>query len=95
MHDQSPDGEVITTRCNLLQNWVTQCYQYLEISALIDGRHLDLEGGKTKEGLLALGEYRARLATDEHEKLYFSKQEYEFQYPDGATQKFAVTGESK
>jgi hypothetical protein len=45
--------------------------------------------------LLVLGDYKAKLVSDEHKKPYFFQQAYEFQYPDGATEKFSVIGESK
>ncbi len=80
----------ITVQCD-----ASLCIPYLEISALIDGRHLELVGGRAKDGILALGDYKARLVTDKHKTPYFSQQEYELQYPDGATEKFSVTGESK
>lgn len=72
-----------------------QCNPYLVISAEVGGRHLEMQGGKARDGYLMLGDYKARLVSDKHKKPYFSEQVYELQYPDGATDKFAVTGESK
>ena len=67
----------------------------MEISALINGRHLELQGGVAKNGILVLGEYKAKLVSDLHKKPYLSSQVYELQYPDGSTEKFGVIGESK
>ncbi len=71
-------------------------FMYMKLSVIIEGRHLELRGNKPiRNGILALGEYKAKLVTDKHEKPYVSDQVYELQYPDGATERFTVTGETK
>jgi hypothetical protein len=85
----------VSIRCDDVRNGQSQCSPYLEISAVISGRHLEMEGGKARQGYLAPGDYKAKLVSDEHKKPYFTQQEYEIQYPDGATEKFRVIGESK
>jgi hypothetical protein len=54
-----------------------------------------MEGGKARHGYLTPGDYKAKLVSEKHEKPYLTQQVYELQYPDGATEKFSVTGESK
>jgi hypothetical protein len=54
-----------------------------------------MQGGKARHGYLAPGDYKAKLVSEKHEKPYLTQQVYELQYPDGATEKFSVTGESK
>ena len=71
-------------------------FLYMKLSVIIEGRHLELRGNKpAKNGILALGEYKAKLVTDKHEKPYLLDQVYELQYPDGATDRFTVTRETQ
>jgi hypothetical protein len=51
--------------------------------------------GFTRGGLLALGEYKAKLVKDQHQTAYESTQEYEFLFPDNKTSKFTVIGQSE
>jgi hypothetical protein len=51
--------------------------------------------GVPRGGLLALGDYKAKLVKDEHQTPYESYQEYEFLFPDNKTRKFEVVGQSE
>jgi hypothetical protein len=51
--------------------------------------------GVFRVGLLAPGDYKAKLVKDEHKTAYQSAQEYEFLYPDNKTGKFEVVGQSE
>jgi hypothetical protein len=51
--------------------------------------------GVSRGGLLALGDYKAKLVKDEHQTAYESDQEYEFLFPDNKTRKFEVVGQSE
>jgi hypothetical protein len=51
--------------------------------------------GVPRGGLLALGDYKAKLVKDEHQTAYESSQEYEFLFPDNKTRKFEVVGQSE
>lgn len=88
------EGSHIAIQCDEMKG-SSLCIPYLQISALINGRHLELQGGVAKDGILVLGDYKARLVSDQHKKQYHSNQLYELQYPDGSTEKFGVIGESK
>ena len=67
-------------------------YQYL--SATIDGKKYELESIGALQRLLKLGDYKARLVTDEHRKGEFdSWQVYEIQLPEQKTRKFLVVGQ--
>jgi hypothetical protein len=69
----------------------TPRYQYLDVT--INGRKYELESVLGVEGLLALGDYKARLSSDEHGNGgYDSRQVYEFQFPDKRTREFLVVG---
>ena len=66
----------------------------LELDVVIDGRKYSL-GGTTNNGLLALGDYKAKLVRDDHKTTYESYQEYELLFPDKKTRKFDVIGQSE
>lgn len=46
-------------------------------------------------GLLALGDYKAKLIKDEHRTTYESNQTYRFLLPDDKTRDFRVIGQSE
>ena len=67
---------------------------YQRLSVLIDGKKYELETENAPNALLMLGEYKARLVTDERvTSNYDSRQRYEFHFPDGKTRKFLVVGQ--
>ena len=67
-------------------------YQYLTVT--IDGKRYEMESIGAVQQLLKLGDYRARLAKDEHGKGdYDSWQVYEFQFPDHRTRRYLVVGQ--
>jgi hypothetical protein len=51
--------------------------------------------GLVRGGLLALGDYKAKLVKDQHQTAYESSQEYEFLFTDNKTRKFEVIGQSE
>jgi hypothetical protein len=64
--------------------------QHLDV--VISGKKYELESQIALGMLLALGDYKAKLARDEHKTSYDSLQVYEFLFPDQKTRKFAVVG---
>jgi hypothetical protein len=66
-----------------------------KLNVLVDGKKYELTALATKTGLLAPGDYKARLVQDEHQTTYESSQEYEFLFPDKKTRKFFVTGQTE
>ncbi|HLZ40377.1 MAG TPA: hypothetical protein VKQ11_05415 [Candidatus Sulfotelmatobacter sp.] len=67
-------------------------YQYLNVT--IDGKKYELESVLGVQDLLVLGDYKARLVTDEHGRgNYDSRQVYEFQFPDKSTREYYVVGQ--
>ena len=66
-------------------------YQYLDVT--INGKRYELESVLGVGTLLELGDYKARLSTDDHENGgYDLRQVYEFQFPDRRTREFLVVG---
>ena len=78
----------------------TSCKSRLHISALIENHRYEMidfntnQDKRTKQELLALGIYKARLVKDEHSKPYRSVRVFELEYPDGATEQFVVIAET-
>ena len=70
-------------------NWSVQL---LEVT--INGKKYELSG-EIGNGLLALGDYPAKLVRDEHKTAYQTMQEYELQFPDGKAEKFTLVGQSE
>ena len=73
---------------------------YPFLNVIIDGKNYQLLGeGRLVNSkgyeLLTLGDYKARLVTDQHSSAYESWQAYEFLFPDGRTLKFDVVGVSE
>jgi hypothetical protein len=67
-------------------------HQYLNVT--IDGKKYELSQIGSTEQLLMLGDYKARLLTDEHGKGdYDSRRVYELHFPDGKTRRFLVVGQ--
>jgi len=91
----SVEGSRIETRCTPVSQGGSFCPTYLHLTVLVGGRHLELEGSKKRTAILTLADYKAKLVSDEHSKQYLSETVYELQYPDGTTEKFSVTGETK
>ena len=63
-----------------------------KLTVVIDGKKYELEGTAGGQFLLALGDYKAKIVTDEHRGAYDLLRVYEFLFPDQKTRKFAVVG---
>jgi hypothetical protein len=79
---------VVASRVLYLNNQSVQ-----QLFAVVDGRQVELEG--TSAGVLALGDYKARLDgsfTPTKPNAYDIKVAYEFLFPDGHTRPYGVVG---
>ena len=65
------------------------------LNVVINGKKFRLEGSGPAYMLLALGDYKAKLAKDEHKGTYESLQIYEFLLPDQKTRKFWVVEQTE
>jgi len=74
---------------------------YLNLDAVIDGHAYELAADVSQvttvfgASLLIPGDYSARIAKDDHKTAYKTTRVYELRYPDGKTERFAVTGMSE
>jgi hypothetical protein len=74
----------------VIENGYTGYLQRLNV--VIDGKKYELRGNAGGVLLLALGDYKARIITDEQKGTYDSFKIYEFIFPDQKTRKFTVVG---
>jgi hypothetical protein len=65
-----------------------------QLNVTIDGKRYVLEG-PWANGLLALGDYKAKLIKEERKTTYESKLQYQLLFPDGKTRIFDVAGQSE
>ncbi len=68
--------------------------QYQVLNVVIDGKKYELKC-RSMNGVLALGDYKAKLIKDEHKTAYDSSQVYEFLLPDKKLRQFEVTGQTE
>ena len=66
--------------------------QYLNVT--IDGKNYELESVLGVWGILALGDYKARVENDHHND-HDSEKLYEFQFPDGKTREYLAVGQTE
>jgi len=66
-----------------------------DLKVTIGGKPYRLRSLYSINRLLALGDYKAKLAEDENNNGYDSMQVYEFLFPDGKTRQFQVVGISE
>lgn len=96
-------AHVISTHLNYLcsdvQSGSSFCLGPQQIEAVIGGKKFELAGGDYKhggirQGLLKLGDYKAKIAAENHKTPADFEIVYEFLLPDASTRKFAVVGET-
>jgi hypothetical protein len=67
-----------------------------KVNVVIDGKKYELQAESPSHNmLLALGDYKAKVAKDEHRESYYSLREYEFLFPDNKTKRFVVAGQTE
>lgn len=66
-----------------------------DLVVVIYGRKYELRCEYSTGTLLALGDYKTKLVTDEHKNTYDSVRVYEFLLSDKKTRKFEVVGQTE
>jgi hypothetical protein len=64
------------------------------LDVVINGKAFELQA-VSNDGVLALGDYKAKLVQDLHKTAYESSQTYEFLFPDMKVRKFSVIGQTE
>ena len=67
-------------------------YQHLNVT--IDGKNYELESVLGVWGILAIGDYKARVEDGHHDD-HDSEKVYEFVFPDGKTREYLVVGQTE
>ena len=62
------------------------------LSAVINGRKVELQGSLSGPDMLLPGNYRARLVSEGHESVYELRQQWEILLPGDRTRKFDLIG---
>ena len=65
------------------------------LTVTIGSEHYRVAGVTANHGLLAPGDYHARLSLDQHKTSFESFQQLEFLFPDGTTRRFYVIAQSQ
>ena len=66
-----------------------------DLNVIIDGKKYELLCDRSTGMVLALGDYKAKLVTDEHKTAYDSVQVYEFLFADKKTRRYEVIGQTE
>ena len=62
------------------------------LTAVINGRKVELQGALSGPDMLLPGNYRARLVSETHESVYELRQQWEILLPGDRTRKFDLVG---
>jgi len=74
----------------------TACESVQQLTAVVDGVKYELESETIlPRGVVALGDYQAKLLEDEQKPTHEFKRAYELMFPDGSTRKFRVIGQTE
>jgi hypothetical protein len=67
---------------------------FQDLDVVINGNKYELQA-MSGDGVLALGDYKAKLVQDLHKTAYESSQTYEFLFPDMKVRKFSAIGQTE
>jgi hypothetical protein len=67
---------------------------FQDLDVVINGNKYELQA-TSSNGVLALGDYKAKLVQDAHKTAYESSQTYEFLFSDMKVRKFSVIGQTE
>jgi hypothetical protein len=71
------------------------CRLMSHLNVVINGKKLELSAGLSREDLLRVGDYKAKIAKDETTRTYEYLRTYEFLFADGQTRLYSVVGETE
>jgi|SRR6185437_12049369 len=74
----------------------SSCKTAQQLTVLIDGAKYEIESETFfPKGIVALGDYKAKLIEDQQKPTHEFSRAYELMFPDGSTRKFRVIGQFK
>lgn len=84
----------IGTDCGSVIKGDSFCKSVQKLSVMIDGAKYELEAEtRTPKGIIAIGDYKAKLVKDQQKPTHEFSRIYELMFPDGTTRQFTVTGQ--
>ena len=76
------------------QKEASSCRATQVLDAVIDGKKYELRSETIlQKGVVALGDYKAKLVSDKQKPTHEFTREYDMMFPDGSTRKFTVIGQ--
>ena len=66
-----------------------------QLTVLIDGKKYELQERYSRNDVLRVGDYKARIAADQTQRAYEYQRTYEFLFPDGQVRQYSVVGEEQ
>jgi hypothetical protein len=87
----------LKVECGDVTSGTSVCYWYQYLSAMVDGKKVELRGNMMvrNEYLLKLGDYKAKILKEEDTRVYGYQRTYQMLFPDGAVAEYLVVGESE
>ncbi len=74
----------------------SSCKSVQQLTVLVNGTKYELESETFfPKGIVALGDYKAKLVKDQQKPTHEFNRSYELMFPDGSTRKFRVTGQTE
>ena len=84
----------IGSDCGEVSKGSSSCRATQVLDVLIDGSKYELRSETIlAKGVVALGDYKAKLVSDKQKPTHEFTREYDLMFPDGSTRKFSVIGQ--
>lgn len=84
----------IGSDCGEVSKGTSSCRATQMLDAVIDGKKYELRSETIlQKGVVALGDYKAKLVSDKQKPTHEFTREYDLMFPDGSTRKFTVIGQ--
>jgi hypothetical protein len=92
--EPNPAEYTITIHVSACQLTFVSVATYQNLDVIINGKRYELQA-VSHDGVLAPGDYKAKLVQDVHKTAYESSQAYEFLFPDMKVRRFSVIGQTE
>jgi hypothetical protein len=84
----------IGSDCGEVSKGTSSCRATQMLEAAVDGKKYELRSETIlQKGVVALGDYKAKLVSDKQKPTHEFTREYDLMFPDGSTRKFSVIGQ--
>jgi hypothetical protein len=84
----------IGSDCGEVSKGTSSCRATQVLDAVVEGKKYELRSETIlPKGVIALGDYKAKLVSDKQKPTHEFTREYDLMFPDGSTRKFSVIGQ--